>query len=1592
MKKKSTSKIFAAIFCIASSHAFSEEIPIPKLHDKITGFRLNNPIPPNVYDLDPLIVVTQNVNEKGLVVMSGKLTKPFTNSNIKLSIKYQDTLGNWVTSWCKTLYSYNQYNEILTARFELPASVNSSYNLKVELSSDSTTANFSDVAWEKAVSHYKLSDYTATNCDLDENEYTILLTPKKDGTLLTDSNGKVTGIKDRVTSAYSWNKLSNVIMSNKKDDVVFSPANPAILVDSGNGTKSVKMVNQGTATSVLGSTPEFIYNEMAGHPIPYLYSYNDPVYMFAGKFSINGFMMKFSQWPGDANGPGYHNFVNPNQLQSRYFNTYNTIYEKLVDFITDQEPVVIVSSLATGFRVYKSNGQFITIKNATGSSNYGALFFGYGNDQSGGRRGPGSENLIISNTPEMTLFGMGALRNDATTTSVPLRSLTDIESEIAKFANYVGIFGNIKLDTGECSNSCFAVNAGAQPDNTIVDWTKAPNSYIFTGKDYNPTTGKYDGAEVDGLNIPVKKAYAMWSKGLYMGGATVPTGTITADVLWEDNIGLIKSGTNYTLELIGTGENAKIKVPINKVKKGNAVITYKINGEIYWSWHVWVTDDPTNGTTYKSFDDVKRELSDGTLETIPNSEWGFMDRNLGAIGSSLTGEGWAKNGGLLYQWGRKDPIPPLVSKGNDSYEVSGSIGNVLYRDAYTRIASNTSESFFPTFSYINFETLKKYQNRSTANVTDNIRFSVKNPLSLIYIKEDTDTSSIPAPSLYSSTNGYHYVNWFGNVPGLGTKELSKVNLWSDNSKGIVDDNDMANFNDPNNAKPYRNKSSYDPCPNGWRVPSVLSAYSSDNLFTKYSPYGIKGDFTNRNFSIPPGNTLPSYLKGIKVYPLIGFDMNNINGSGNMGIYPGTGFLGRGVSADTAFHLAQTYTDQHETYLWTATMTMLNNNNLPYSTEARYLRLTPDATQLTKYPDQTNYPNVFGEYTYNPMKKITTNSALGCRCIKDPLFVKNNYVFNPDFYKEVTEFKDGLDNPNSYLTEKSSVDTYIEIPVNKAFSVQSQYLGNTAILNSNNYNSLKANVLWSDRNDLITNVTIINPNPSSLADLNNSKIRVKINANKIGNAVVTLHNGSITNPVYWSWHIWVSNTAVSSITYKNDTPVPTENYVNYTKNGVIQETTFMDRNLGAVDVFPDIIDTENPSVSEKTLIDNSQGLHYQWGRKDPIPTFLNIFGSGYSIYTGNTNANGDVSYNTPMNGATYNSTYPVSYNTYKQSIVATDKIDTRIAKILKYSVENPLRFMKPNAAYKIRTDVNYTLGADWLIDTEHHNLYPERWGRDGKKSVFDPCPKGWRIPETVSGALGGGIIKDSPWSLKTNIEGSFPYVGNTEPTYFGVPVRIPKSSPTANESWRVKGFVFNNSNYNIGKYPKGYIRGFRNTANGAFGDVNHTVYNTSLAQVNNSGVWYSVLTTNFTGRGNFLGFDSAGRWGVRKQEIDPYVGMNCRCVKVKTDIDGNEQGPVLSYLPISPSATQKATNTFAKAEIEEIQKDNKKITVFPNPVKSTLYINADDKDYYYQIYNISGQLVKQGKFENKQTDVSSLNQGVYLVRINNAEAVVKIIKH
>ncbi len=309
---------------------------------------------------------------------------------------------------------------------------------------------------------------------------------------------------------------------------------------------------------------------------------------------------------------------------------------------------------------------------------------------------------------------------------------------------------------------------------------------------------------------------------------------------------------------------------------------------------------------------------------------------------------------------------------------------------------------------------------------------------------------------------------------------------------------------------------------------------------------------------------------------------------------------------------------------------------------------------------------------------------------------------------------------------------MNIPVSKAFSVQSQLLNNPGILSAASFNSLKANVLWTTNTSLISRISIVNPSPSSLQNLGSSRISVEIAPNQSGNAVITLHNGSVSSPVYWSWHIWVTDSPVAGYSYTTEPPVSQAvNYMNYVnKADAVLQTVFMDRNLGATDVFPDVVNPLTPTAAELARIRASTGMHYQWGRKDPIPTFQNADNRGsFTIFLGTAAANGTISY-APLTLAGYNDlsgNYIIPYNTYAQvsNVLTTDKTAEKISKILSYSVKNPLVYMIPSTFAPFNSSTpNYTNGTDWL--SPEPNLAPERWGRGGKKSPFDPCPEGWRI--------------------------------------------------------------------------------------------------------------------------------------------------------------------------------------------------------------------------------------------------------------------------
>ena len=120
------------------------------------------------------------------------------------------------------------------------------------------------------------------------------------------------------------------------------------------------------------------------------------------------------------------------------------------------------------------------------------------------------------------------------------------------------------------------------------------------------------------------------------GNSSESVGNVaSASILWE-TFGTSETPTYFDLIKAFCYKDDYIAFQTaDYFKEGNAVIAAKdASGNILWSWHIWLTDQPQGQVYYNNA---------GTM----------MDRNLGAT-SATPGDVGAL--GLLYQWGRKDPF------------------------------------------------------------------------------------------------------------------------------------------------------------------------------------------------------------------------------------------------------------------------------------------------------------------------------------------------------------------------------------------------------------------------------------------------------------------------------------------------------------------------------------------------------------------------------------------------------------------------------------------------------------------------------------------------------------------------------------------------------------------------------------------------------------------------------------------------------------------------------------------------------------------------------------------------------------------------
>lgn len=176
--------------------------------------------------------------------------------------------------------------------------------------------------------------------------------------------------------------------------------------------------------------------------------------------------------------------------------------------------------------------------------------------------------------------------------------------------------------------------------------------------------------------------------------------------------------------------------------------------------------------------------------------------------------------------------------------------------------------------------------------------------------------------------------------------------------------------------------------------------------------------------------------------------------------------------------------------------------------------------------------------------------------------------------------------------------------------------------------------------------------------------------KYGNALIGLFDAS--GACIWSWHIW-------AVDYD-----PAEHAEIYSSGAA-----FMDRNLGAM----------SEGLTER-------GLYYQWGRKDPF------------IYPENA-----TSATTPK--TTYNlEGYPFEV----RGNIGSDYTTLLPGYTIDWATAHPTTVM-------VRPFKKTGCIDSWLLATN-----PNLWGNatsgsiastKSKKSIYDPCPPGWKVPDRAA---------------------------------------------------------------------------------------------------------------------------------------------------------------------------------------------------------------------------------------------------------------------
>ena len=726
----------------------------------------------------------------------------------------------------------------------------------------------------------------------------------------------------------------------------------------------------------------------------------------------------------------------------------------------------------------------------------------------------------------------------ATTATLVGEVVSAGNGEVTDRGFILGLTPDISLDNGTVYKCESGIGEYSLPLEELTSLTKyyvkayAVNEY---GTSYSQVQSFMTDYEGEAINLSVDgtaNSYLVRDQGrdfifdcrLKGNSPEVIEAPSSVEVLWEtkNTQESVSKGDIISSVSLIDGGFVQFSIP-NEYTPGNAVIAVKdANGVILWSWHIWVTD----------FDPVS------TQQTYMSGAV-MMDRNLGALNVQ---EKDPRAYGLLYQWGRKDPMRGVADE----------------------------SSFVKTCPEAVFT------NKSTSSIND----------------------AIHNPTDFGSTSSWYSDN----------------TLWQEE------------------------KTKYDPCPVGWRVPDG----GINNVWQGFESY------SHITFSISAYFDAP-YSTPRAFYPLCGSaSVNEINHYGSSSNYWSTsaseetasgfwlwlGDASKSAKRKDSFSYVRCQKDESQSAVFIPAVQIKEVKDVTQNSVTVVSEVVRDGRSsviekgvlVGETPDLTieNALKVVKSESEEKEFTLTVNDLLDGTKYYVRSYAKNSAGIG---YSESRSFTTPFGNIVEDLCVYGTANSYIvtQTGTYKIKPVKGNSLESVGEVHS-------AEVLWETfgssvaprEGDLISSV-----------GYKDGYVIFKVHdPYKEGNAVIAAKDENGT--ILWSWHIWLTDQPQEHI-YPNNAG------------------TMMDRNLGATSATPGDV--------------GALGLFYQWGRKDP---FLGSSSITTSVQASSTGAWG------------------INRDSHADNIG--------------FTINNP----------------NTLLFSDYSSDV---NMV---WNTS--KTITDPCPLGWRIPE------------------------------------------------------------------------------------------------------------------------------------------------------------------------------------------------------------------------------------------------------------------------